>query len=364
MTVTVTRDQVLAYRVQVQQLHRSGDDGDADVLDLGVQDTGYDGAAWALAIRGARFDPADHVLAWTTRGAPHVYRRSEVAAVAAAVTPWSETDAAKRIFDAAKPLKAAGISIRDALLAIAVELRDIVSAPTVKGDVSSELTARMPEPYLRWCRPCQATHLYEQPFRLAALGAGLELEAGTSPPVLRRVPRWRGPTASVPEHLDPIRAVVHFLGPATPRLVAGFLDTTVRDVAQRWPDDVVEVDVEGERRSVLADDADLLIEPVDPGDAVSLLGNYDLFLQARDRDLIVSDPDRRAALWPVLGRPGAVLAGHEIAGLWRPRTRGGSLAVTLQRWGRWSPAVGSGVEEAAGRLAELRGLAFAGVESD
>ncbi|NUS52031.1 MAG: winged helix DNA-binding domain-containing protein, partial [Nocardioidaceae bacterium] len=49
---SVTRDQVLRFRVHAQQLDRSGSHPDAAALDVGVQDTGPDGAAWALAIRG------------------------------------------------------------------------------------------------------------------------------------------------------------------------------------------------------------------------------------------------------------------------------------------------------------------------
>lgn len=67
-------------------------------------------------------------------------------------------------------------------------MRDIVSKPTVKGEMSAQLTTRVTEPYLRFCRPCNATHLYEMPFRLAALQAGLELQPDTSPPVLERIP--------------------------------------------------------------------------------------------------------------------------------------------------------------------------------
>ena len=63
----------------------------------------------------------------------------------------------------------------------------VVTEPTPKGEVSCRLTELLPDPYLRFCRPCDATHLFESTFRLAALQAGLELVPGTSPPVLRRV---------------------------------------------------------------------------------------------------------------------------------------------------------------------------------
>ncbi len=242
----LSRVDVLRFRVRAQELHRDDGRSDTAVLDLGVQDTGPDGAAWALAIRGASVPVDDLSLAWTLRGAPHFYRRKEIAAVAAAIAPWSDADAAKRIFDAARPLKAAGIPVQGALDVIAAEMRDIATKPIVKGEMSTQLTGRLDEPYLRECVPCQAVHAYEQPFRLAALRAGLELEPDTSPPVLRRIPRWRGPAARVPDHLDPVRGLLRLLGPATPKLVAGYVDAPVAEVSARWPEDVEPVEVDGQ----------------------------------------------------------------------------------------------------------------------
>ena len=89
----VSREQVLAFRMCVQQLNGSTPTvTETEILDLGVQDTGTDGGRWALALRGAPVTAAsdltaDLVLAWTLRGAPHFYRRAEAAAVAAATAP-------------------------------------------------------------------------------------------------------------------------------------------------------------------------------------------------------------------------------------------------------------------------------------
>jgi hypothetical protein len=356
-SLRLTRDQVLSFRVRAQQLDRVGEHADARVLDLGVQETGPDGAAWGLALRGARVDRDDLVLVWTLRGAPHAYRRREAAAVAAAVAPWSQADAAKRVFDAAKPLREAGIPVVDALDVIAGQMRDVVRRPTAKGELSRQLTERLPAPYLRWCVPCQATHAYEQTFRFSALRAGLELEPGTSPPVLRRIPGWRGPAAEVPPALDPVRAVLRLLGPATPKLVAGYVDTPVREVAARWPEDVAPVEVDGEKRDVLAEDRDALGEP-GPVDVVRLLGPYDLFLQGRDRELVVPDPAARKDLWRVLGRPGGVLVGHELVGSWRPRSSGRKLRIAVTMWSGGEPP--ATVAEQAERLATFRGQAFDG----
>ncbi len=355
----VSREQVLRYRVHRQALGGSSGDGSADcpVLDIGVQETGPDGAAWALELRGDRTDPAELVYAWTLRGAPHAYRRSEIAQVAAAVAPYSDADARKRTLDAGKQLTAAGITMSEAFDRIATEMRDIVSKPTSKGDLSAGLTARLPAPYLRECRPCDAIHAYEQPFRLCAIRAGLELEPGTSPPVLRRIPGWRGIGKDVPPHLDVIRATLHLLGPADHRLVAGYLDAGAQDVKAHWPDDAVDVVVDGRRLQILAADADLLTDPPRT-DVTALLGPFDLFMQSRDRDLVVPEEAARKDLWRVLGRPGGVLVGHEVVGSWRPRSRGKRLQIALSRWDGKAPT--KRLAEQAERLATWRGQAFAG----
>src|SRR4051794_3376932 len=143
VAIPVTRRQALGLRLRAQQLGRdSGTLADTAVLDIGVQDTGADGALWALAIRGLK-EPAPDDLAtvWTIRGAPHVYRRADLPGVAAATAPLSDADAGKRIYDASRPLKAAGIPNLVALDAVADAMRAIVTAPMVKGEMSTRLNA-------------------------------------------------------------------------------------------------------------------------------------------------------------------------------------------------------------------------------
>jgi hypothetical protein len=359
----VDRRQVMSFRVQAQQLDRAkGTLADTAVLDLGVQDTGPDGARWALANRGvdvSGLSEKDLVLLWTLRGAPHLYRRADVGKVAAAVEPFSDADAGKRIYDASKPLKAAGIDNLAALDDVAEHMRAIVTKPTVKGDVSGRLATVMSEPYLRFCKVCDATHLFEMPFRLAAIRAGLELQPDTSPPVLRRIVGFRKAAASG-ERFDLIRGYLRLLGPATPKQVSEFLDAPVAEVKERWPEDVVEVTVGKEKRSVLAGDEQAL----ETADAIGarLLGPFDLFLQARDRSTLVPDAEHAKALWPTIGRPGAVLVDGELVGMWRPRKSGKSFTVAVQPWQKLSAAVRSAVEEQAQRLAAYRRVDLTGVD--
>ncbi|MFQ1000685.1 DNA glycosylase AlkZ-like family protein [Modestobacter sp. SSW1-42] len=353
----VTRADVLAFRVRAHQLDRTaGTLADTAVLDLGVQDTGADAARWALAVRGVDDVPAGALaLVWTLRGAPHVYRRTDLPGVAAATAPFSEADAAKRVFDAAKPLRDAGIPVLTALDTVAAAMRAVVTAPTVKGEMSRQLSARLEAPHLRYCRPCDAVHVHEQPFRLAALRAGLELQPDTSPPVLQPVPGLT-PAPEVPAHLDVVRGYLRLHGPATPQQVAAYLDAPVADVRAHWPADAVEVEVDGERRWLLAADVDRL--GGGPARATRLLMPFDPWLQTRDRTLLVPDPARAKDLWRVLGRPGAVLVDGEVAGTWRPRKAGRRLSVEVDPW-RALPT--GALEEQAERLAAVRGTALAGI---
>jgi len=370
--MSVTRRQVLRYRVHAQQLDRDEDAArspdDAAILDLGVQDTGPDGALWALAVRGvpvrAHDWPSELALAWTVRGAPHAYRRTDLRDVEKALRPFSEADAAKRVLTASAPLKAAGIPVLDALAEVSRTMRSVVRRPTVKGTLSTRMTAQMSEPYLRWCPGCGATHLYEMTFRLAALHAGLELEPDTSPPVLRRIPEW--PSRQVGAltragtdddgQVDVLRSLLHLLGPLTPKQAVGYLDSTLRDVTARWPQDAVEVEVEGATAGILAADRDALEHATGDDSTVRLLGPYDLYLQGRDRELLVPEKAHHVALWPSIGRPGAVLVGGEVVGTWRPRASGSRLALELDPWVPWSAATTAAVAAQHERLATFRGM--------
>jgi hypothetical protein len=373
----LTREDVIAFRISAQQLDRAPAARpltDAAVFDLGVQDTGRDAASWALVNRGVPVASPEALatepsvgLVWGLRAAPHFYRRADLFDVLVATSPFSDADAAKRILGADQPLKAAGIPTRDAMAVVAAALRRIVDEPVVKGEVSTRLTAVLDPPYLRKCVPCNATHAWEMPFRLGALYGGLELEPGTSPRVLRRIPDWprrkAGPAAdplAAPERLQPIRSYLRLLGPATPSEVAAYLDATLADVKAHWPTDAVEVTVEGKRAWALGE----VPGTAPASDLVRLLGPFDLLLQGKDRALLVPDRSQHKALWPILGRPGAILSGTDIIGGWRPKTTGKNFTVRIDLWTPPHRAVQERIEEQASLLAAHRGLAFAGLTTD
>ncbi len=369
----LTREQVIGHRIAAQQLDREPSARravtDAAILDLGVQDSGRDGASWALTNRGvalagpeALAEADELTLVWSLRVSPHFYRRAEVVEVMTAVSPFDDADAAKRLVGAAKPMATAGLAVGDAIAEVARTMRAAVSEPTVKGEVSTRVTQELPGGYAIHCRPCNADHVPESLFRMAALFGGLELAPATSPPVLRRIPGWPRRPAGVaaepdraPEHLQPIRGYLRLLGPATPAEVAGFLDTTAGVVKEHWPQDAVEVSVGGKKKWMLG-------ELTEPDRVVRLLGPYDLLVQGSDRELLVPEATHRKALWPILGRPGPLLVDGEIVGHWRPRAKGKKLDLEVELW-RSRAVTKARLGEQAERLAAHRGLGLGAISS-
>lgn len=359
----LSRRQVIAHRVAAQGLHRDGNaPASLAVLDIGVQDSGADGALLALDARLADTPKAERIgpgkplaLVWSLRGAPYVHRRRDLDALAAALWPLSEADATGRLNETGPSVARAGIAALEQY-ALAVEaMRAVVRSPTGKGAASTAVSKKIPAVMLRDCRVCKARHISDSAMRPASLAAGLELEPGTSPPVLAPRPKARtidGPDQKATRKL--ITAYLRLLGPAGSADVAGYLDARRADVEQIWPDGLVEVSVDGRPAWLPAAEVEAAKAAPAP-DIVRLLNPFDPYLQARDRDLIVPDRGVHKALWPVLGRPGVVFADGEVVGTWRTKASGKKLTITLEQFVPLPPSRRSLVEAEAERVAAVRG---------
>lgn len=362
--VTVDRARVLAYRIARHGLARDASSAsELDVLALGCQDTPYGAAPQALAARLPDAGPEiarDGALArvWTFRGAPHVHRRADLAALADALWPRDEKDASARLTSARRGLRAGGVACLTAFEDAARALREVVDAPRPKGEVSHAVTERLDPAYSYDCRSCRARHVYGEILQQVGGFGGVEI-VGERPTVLAPLPdRPDQPTRAVgTEGL--VRAYLRLHGPATLTEAAGYLGTSQAAARPSWPEDLVEVELDGRRTWLPAEEVGRLTDPgLDVEDVVRLLPPLDPFLQGRDRDLLVPEVARQKEIWRVLGNPGAVLADGELVGVWRARALGRArLEITVTAFEQPRPGVRRAIEGEAHRVATVRGYA-------
>ncbi|MFC8653630.1 DNA glycosylase AlkZ-like family protein [Streptomyces parvus] len=348
--IDVGREQVLAHRVAAHGLDRAS--AAPDVLVLGAQDTPTGSARLALAARGASADGLE--LVWSFRGAPHLHRRDELPGLAAALWPVDDADATARI--STTVIKEGARLGIEAFRAAAGAFRERVTAPMAKGEVSTAVSAAVPESLTFWCEPCGARHisglLFQQAGLFGSVGVRTEGRRTVIAPLERRFPVPPAASGTV----DLIRAYLRFLGPATPAEVAKYLGTRPAVVKAVWPGDLAEVSVEGRKAWLPASDLDALLS-AKSGDLVRLLPPGDPFLQARDRALLVPDKSREKEVWRAISAPGALLIGSGIGGVWRAKAAGRRLDVTVTPFEPLSASVRGAVEAEAELVAAARGAA-------
>jgi hypothetical protein len=75
-------------------------------------------------------------------------------------------------------------------------------------------------------------------------------------------------------------------------------------------------------------------------------GDTWFLLQGRDRELLVTDPGRRAELWTSRVWPGAVLLAGEVVGTWRRA----QATLSISTWRDLMPSERSAIEAEAASL--------------
>jgi hypothetical protein len=374
----VTRAQILAHRVRATGLDRpggarggAGKAGPAGlpVLDIGIQDTPPGGHRLHLANRlGAplddgAFDDGTLALAWSWRGAPHVQRPDDLARLACALWPLSDEDASNRLGSGTiKQVKASELSPLDAYRLTAAAIAEIVTKPTDKGTLSGQVTKAIPDELSAYCRGCDVVHISESLFRACALPAGLRIVPGAKPLTFEPIPGWRAASAAP----DPAataelaRTYLSVLGPGTQGEAATFVGTTKADLADIWPDGLVQIDAGGRKAWFPDEDIDEL-RGAPPPDLVRFLGAFDPFLQGRDRPILVPDKAHRQELWKILGNPGGVLVDGQVVGTWRAKPSGKKVTITVLPFTRIPKKAQSALEDEAQLVAAARGAASASV---
>jgi len=195
----------------------------------------------------------------------------------------------------------------------------------------------------------------------AALGVGNGIRyAAPTGTVLIRWEGARAPTIwTVPQpdmdrrdaRLELARRHLHVFGPSTAESFskwAGIGSSAGREAFDALGRELAPVRTPiGDAWILAADETTFLAAPR-PAAPARLLPSGDAYflLQGAERELLVPESDRRAALWTSRVWPGAVLAGGEIVGTWR--RDGGQVAI--ETWRRLSRSERSNVEAEAGSL--------------
>ncbi len=338
----------MAYRLSAHGLDRSS--RTPDVLAMGVQDTPKGSARQALAARGASLDGL--ALVWSFRGAPHLHRREDLPALAAALWPLDDADATARI--STSVIKEGARLGIEAFRITAEAFRRVVTGPMTKGDVSTAVSAAVPESLTHWCVPCDAQHISGLLFQQAGLFGGIEVGAEKGRTVLAPLDTRFPVPAEASGTVDLVRAYLRFLGPATSTEVAKYLGTKPAVVRSVWPDDLAEVWVEGRRAWLPSTGLEALVS-AQGHDYVRLLPPGDPFLQARDRELIAPDKGMQKQIWRAISGPGVMVADSEIAGIWRARTAGRALDLTVTPFRPVSRTVREELAAEAESMASVRG---------
>ncbi len=167
---------------------------------------------------------------------------------------------------------------------------------------------------------------------------------GARPPTIWMVP----PPATDPgdARLELARRCLHVFGPATAEAFAewaGIAPAQARVTFETLAGSLTPVRTPvGDAWILTKDEKAFRAAPGQAAASTRLLPSGDAYflLQRADRDLLVPDPGRRGELWTPRVWPGAVVVGGEVAGTWR---RSGAV-VTIQPWGRLSPAAREAVE--------------------
>jgi Winged helix DNA-binding domain len=358
--VQLTREDALAFRVARHRLaERLGPEQVEDAAPVGLQDTPPGTAALSLAARVDAPPEAlgELVLVPSVRGAPMAVAERDLAVFTAGLDPPDEEAARAVVGNAWKSLE--GVPAMEALDRVSAAVHDSLrGGPLPRDDLHQALRERLPAELLWWCRGCQSRHVHPSLWRATGIRGVLAIvgREGRSavfglPP---KAPAVRDPGAEL------ARRFLHAYGPARPRLLADWAGLAAAHAGALWEraGPLAQVDLDGTRAWVLAGDETAIESPA-KARGVRLLPNRDPLNAARDRELLVEDPEVRKRIWTALGGPGTVLVDGEVAALWRPAKKGRRLVVTVEPLGKLTSAAKDGAAAEAERIAPLRGAANA-----
>nr|WP_244596885.1 winged helix DNA-binding domain-containing protein [Paraeggerthella hongkongensis] len=321
------------------------------------------------------------IQAWSFRGAPVVFPACERDAFLTALVaepdeePWIYTRGASGALDymdmsfgdllplvekAAKLLDDRTIEGKDSLdraIADAVEADLPRSAlgpwrdPSMYGNPDKQTIGQAAVSFL--LRPCSFKSLVVFGRREGSTPSFSSYRAWTG--------RRDAPAPSPAAGKQLARKFLHCYGPTTLGSFAAWLGSSKAQAKRLWSsieDELCAVSVDGKKRFAHVLDIDNLLQAEQPAARLLLLGAHDPYLDLRDREIILPDPQRRRLAWKTVGNPGVVLDEGRIIGVWNARTAKSSLDVSIRLWEPLEPARQGQLERLAEEHAAFRQLAL------
>jgi hypothetical protein len=390
-----TRGKVLAYRANAHHLIRRLPAREwSEAFAVGLQDTPPGSALLALAARveGAdaelweneRVASRDLVVSWALRGAPYAHLMEDHDRFSVAARPTGDQSWLTLLNWTRGTPQQVGMAGDEAVAQVASEVEALLrNGPMTKPDLSTALRDVLPSGLLPWCRGCKVHHVSEQVLRVAALFGGIvfgpDLDGSLTLaradewleiPASDDAWAWRQPDDRTARYLrlDLLHRYLTAYGPADPRMFAGWLGVTTAEAAHRFAEaeqagHLVPVATAGRATGWLhtADVDDFQATKTKDARGVRLIPPSDPYLQQRDRDLLVAEPEHQKQIWASIGGAGVVLIDATAAGTWRAQKKGPKLTITVRPFDELRPKELKALDAEAANVARVRGTELAGV---
>lgn len=394
MAVKVSRDDVIAFRLQAQHLtERFGERGLLDAAgSCGVQNSPPGSALLALhaRVRDLSQDRVDEAVAedksllqsWCMRGSPFYFPTADAPVFTTGVLP--PTDDAMRHFllGAGQSVDKLGLGLTETVALTGAEIGDVLTGRRLAIDeLGAELAERIARKLSRKQRDVwehEGPHAAGQPLGEAVVHFCIRIltlqkmvcfaprDGNKAPFVL--IDEWLGDpipdTDAETTRAELLRRYLRCYGPSTRADFAAWLGVRAGDTGPWWSlveDEMTEVEF-GRKTWILTKDLDALRSATTPK-GVRLLPPRDPYTQSRDRETII-DKRYHRDVWRAVGDPGTVLVDGQIAGVWRPRKRGRKLTITLKSFGTLPARSEKPLQAEAEQVATLRGASSVDVEFD
>ena len=351
-------EQILAFRLARSGLASRDAATLAEAAACPASDFSRDAALLALAARhdgvtrdgyDAATDSGDLVIAHVVRGAIHALAPRDFGLYGRALLATDERELAMQLGQQMQRLTAERrFAATDALDEVAEATRDALGGgrALAKNELHDELRERVSAELMPWCQGCKSHHVAPMLWRYGCLKAGARLDSRR-----RYVLGKPGPS---PAAGGALTRFLHFYGPATAGDFAEWAGVARPHAKRLWEGvegDLCEVSLGSRKAWMPGEDLERLYSPPD-ADGVRFIPPGDPYLQKPNRPLLAPEAELRKRLFRPVASPGAVLMDGRLSGLWRAKTKGQRVEITVEKLRRIARA---DLEEEANRIAELRG---------